>query len=81
MRAQMKTSKTSLHTVMANQRFSGVTITRGDGTIVEVPCEQIDPKGRIKKKIHARRKALTREYAEYLESKGVKVIVGGGSCL
>ena len=76
----MRTSRKSLHSIMANSGFfNGVTIHTAQGATIVIPQEQIEPNGCIKKHIFARTKELTRENAEYLEKKGVRVFVGGAN--
>jgi hypothetical protein len=76
--ARIAPSRRSLYGIMANHGFGGLTIHTKQGVTIEIPPEQITRKGEIKKHILAHTKELTRENAEYLETKGVKIYVGKG---
>lgn len=74
----MAPSRKYMGSVMANGGFKdGITIHTATGITIEIPQEQITRDGHIRKHILARTKEMTRENAEYLATKNVKVYVGG----
>jgi hypothetical protein len=68
-------------TVMANPDFSGVTIHKKNGLIIEIPKEELDRHGIIKidayeslKKI---KDGVTKEDVEKLKEFGINITTGG----
>lgn len=74
--ARIAPSRKSVHGIMANHGFGTLTIYKKCGVTIHIPQEQITREGKVKKNILPFTKELTRENAEYLESKGVRIFVG-----
>ena len=60
-------------------KYSEVTIYTAQGVTIVVPPEQLEKDGTIRKQIVARTKELTRQNAEFLAKKNVRVFVGGAN--
>lgn len=74
----MAPSRKSTHSVMAHHGFGEMTVHRPDGVIIVIPQNQIaKTTGRPRKAIQRKMEELTRENIEMLESKGIKLFVGG----
>ena len=70
--------KKSTHSIMAHGGFGEMTIYRPDGAVIVIPQNQIaKTTGRPRKAIQRKLEELTRENIEMLESKGIKLFVGG----
>lgn len=69
-------SRLSTHSVMSNSGFGDLTIHTSDGTMISIPKEHIKKDGSIKQHIFKRTQVFTRENCEYLESKGIKILIG-----
>lgn len=73
----MGSTRSSLHSIMANSGFGAMTIFRKDGAVIEVPANQIAKNsGRVKTAVRKDMDELTREKIESLEKRGVKLYVG-----
>lgn len=71
-------SRKNMHSVMSNSGFGTLTIHTPEGVTIVVPQKHITKTGHVKKNIMVHAQTLTRENAEYLESKGIRLFVGKG---
>ena len=72
--------RNSMHGVMSNTGFSGLTIYRNDGAIIIVPPNQITKRGGlVKKAINSKLDSITHETVIILESKGIRLYAQAGT--
>lgn len=65
------------HQIMARSGFGTIRIHRASGVTIEIGQENITKDGSIRKDVERYLDDLTRENIEQLETKGVRVYVGG----